>query len=472
MSDQSLLDTATDFPAGRQPAGRPPWRAGEAAGWALAAGLVAGGILFAGLSLWRLLVGPFGADIQLPGGPLLTAGVFATATGACGLVVGTLAGLISARVSGARAVLAWGFGLGLAAALAGGAFPVVAGATKPWPPGVGSALVWAFVGAVVGVAGYTWGRRPNATGTVDWPGEDRPTWSLAGAAGWGAAVGLVSASAWLAELTVFRLLPDPIPVRSLVGSPLFDTAALFAMGGGGLGLLVGAASGLLLGRPSRLRAAVVRGLAFATAAAASGALVPVAAATVTSLAPEVSSTLIWLVVGAIAGVVGYGATHRPRRPAEAGPIDGADDIRLVPVAGGMTRGFAQPANPPAPTVPALLAGHAPELRAGEDAAVTSESGWDPVAVVIPDHGRLPNPPRVQPADRAVTAGPVVRVVPVLLVSVGCLLAVGLGAPSPVGWAMLAVGLLGLAVASAVVGQERRIRELELRLGDREAGGPR
>jgi hypothetical protein len=78
---------------------------------------------------------------------------------------------------------------------------------------------------------------------------------------------------------------------------------------------------------------------------------------------------------------------------------------------------------------------------------------------------------VQPADQAATVGPVVRVLPVLIVSVGCLLAVGLGAPTPVGWAMLAVGLLGLAVAWALVGQERRIKELKLRLGDREAGGP-
>jgi hypothetical protein len=353
----------------------------------------------------------------------------------------------------------------LAAALAGGAFPVVAAVAKPLPPGVGSALVWAFVGAVVGVAGYTWGRRPSATGTIDWPGADRPAWSLAGAAGWGAAVGLVTASAWLAELTLFRLLPQPIALRSLVEGPVFDTAALFAMGGGGFGLLVGAANGLLLGRPSRLRAAVVRGLAFANAAAAGGALVPVAAATVTSLAPEVSSTLVWLVVGAIAGVVGYGATHRPRRPAGVGPLDGTDDIRLVPLAGAMTRGFAQPANPPAPTVPALLTGNAPELRPAEDAAVTCVSGWDPVAVAVPASEPRPRPPHVQPADRATSAGPVVRVLPVLLVSVGCLLAVGLGAPSPVGWAMLAVGLLGLAVAWGLVGQERRIKELERQIGE-------
>src|SRR4051794_8234734 len=115
MSDQSLLDTTTDFPAGGGRAARPPWRAGEAALWGLAEGVAAGGIWIVGLNLWRLLFGPFRADIELPGGPLLTAGVFATAGGTCGLIVGTLGGLICLRASGTRVVLAWGFGLCLAA---------------------------------------------------------------------------------------------------------------------------------------------------------------------------------------------------------------------------------------------------------------------------------------------------------------------------------------------------------------------
>ena len=67
------------------------------------------------------------------------------------------------------------------------------------------------------------------------------------------------------------------------------------------------------------------------------------------------------------------------------------------------------------------------------------------------------------------SGAVVGLGPVMLVSVTCLLAVGLSSPSPVGWAMLAIGLMGLAVSWALVGQERRIRELEqqLRAPDRE-----
>src|SRR5215212_8379540 len=104
MSDQSLLDTATDFPADGRPAVRAPWRAAGAAGWGLATGLAAGAIWLGGLFLWRLLFGPFRADIRLPGDSLLTAGVFATVGGACGLIVGTLGGLIWLRASGTRAV--------------------------------------------------------------------------------------------------------------------------------------------------------------------------------------------------------------------------------------------------------------------------------------------------------------------------------------------------------------------------------
>jgi MYXO-CTERM domain-containing protein len=40
-------------------------------------------------------------------------------------------------------------------------------------------------------------------------------------------------------------------------------------------------------------------------------------------------------------------------------------------------------------------------------------------------------------------------------------------PSDAGWAILAVGLLGLAAAWALAAQERRIRELERQLRDKE-----
>jgi hypothetical protein len=63
--------------------------------------------------------------------------------------------------------------------------------------------------------------------------------------------------------------------------------------------------------------------------------------------------------------------------------------------------------------------------------------------------------------------PTVRLLPILGVAVGCLVAFVTTLPSDAGWAVLAVGLLGLAVAWALNGQERRIRDLERQLRDKQ-----
>src|SRR5262245_7162796 len=66
-----------------------------------------------------------------------------------------------------------------------------------------------------------------------------------------------------------------------------------------------------------------------------------------------------------------------------------------------------------------------------------------------------------------TRRPSARLLTVIGLAVACLV-VALATPaSDAGWAVLAVGLLGLAVASALSGQERRIRDLERQLRERE-----
>jgi hypothetical protein len=59
--------------------------------------------------------------------------------------------------------------------------------------------------------------------------------------------------------------------------------------------------------------------------------------------------------------------------------------------------------------------------------------------------------------------PAPRVLAVVAASAGCLILAAVGAPSGAGPAVLALGLLGLVVAWALFGQERRLRRLEARV---------
>ena len=58
--------------------------------------------------------------------------------------------------------------------------------------------------------------------------------------------------------------------------------------------------------------------------------------------------------------------------------------------------------------------------------------------------------------------PLLRVLPVLAVSAGALVAAAATAPSQVALALLAVGLLGLTIAPVLHNQEKRLRALERR----------
>jgi peptidoglycan/LPS O-acetylase OafA/YrhL len=71
--------------------------------------------------------------------------------------------------------------------------------------------------------------------------------------------------------------------------------------------------------------------------------------------------------------------------------------------------------------------------------------------------------------RAAVNRPSVRLLAVIGVAVACLVAALATPASDAGWAVLAVGLLGLAVAWVLSDQERRIRHLERQLRERRDG---
>jgi hypothetical protein len=237
------------------------------------------------------------------------------------------------------------------------------------------------------------------------------TWRCAGATGWGLAAAAATSGTWILALVLSRLLFGTTAKEVLLDYDLFNTACWLAASGGIFGVVVGGAggvwSGVRSGKPSPLAAGVTGGACFGLAGALGGGLCPlVVVATAGWLTPEAASTLALAALGATVGVVGY------------------------------TRG--RPGEPPAES----------------EFPDAGEVEW---SVVRPaDDG----PP---PAGHGAT----VRVAPVLMVSATCLAAMLVSPVSPVGWAMLAVGALGLAVAWALTSQERRIRELEVQL--QEAG---
>ena len=455
MSDQSLHDTATDLVL--DPAAAPrPWCWSGAAGWAAVTSLAAGGIWFAALSGWQYLVGPALIDSQLVGDLLGTAIVCAAIGALYGVIVGGAAGFLRGRPPRVRSAVAWGSGFAVAAAVGGGVFPLVVAVTpREIPSEVTSAVPWAVVGAVVGGIGYMRSHQFDSL-TRFQTGEDRSRWHPAGAVGWAVAVGGLAAGAWLGELALLRWLPEPVVLGPLLRGSEVAVAVPLAILAGGIGLVVGFLFGLLTGGPSRWTAAVVRGLGFMAVAAVGGGLFPlVVAVTSGRVSPEVSSALTWAVVCAVAAVIAYARTRRPQ-PEEFVVFEDderrdrpRETVRPRPMRAGGARVPGEPA-----AVPGEWA-----ASTDDESATVVVAGWDPEPVRPTRPGLIP----VASVGRAGAGSAALRVAPVLMVSVVCLLAVGLSSPSPVGWAMLAVGLLGLAATWAFVGQERRIRELERQL---------
>jgi hypothetical protein len=397
----------------------------------------------------------------LIGGALAETAVgWAALGGVYGFIAGAAAGLLRGRWPRVRAALASGGGLAPAAAVGGGGFPVAVAVAPDWILAeVSSTAVWFLVGAVVGGIGYTRAREPSRPFAI---GETEGAASTpSGAATWGLSVGVFAAAVWLGELGLLRLLPAPFTIGPLlVRGDVIEVAGLFAVAAGGIGLVVGATFGMIFGTPSRLTSGLARGLGFAAVGAVGGGLFPlVGAATSRWLPQALSSALTWGVVSGVAAAIAsfWSRRQRPEQEVEA-EYPRTRRQRLtelhIPGSAGST-----------PFEPALLrsasSGWADPTPEEPSPVVTS--GRDPEPVIATQAAPLP----VMTAGRSASSDTAFRLAPVLMVSVACLVAVGLSTPSPVGWAMLAIGLLGLAVAWALFGQERRIRDLERRLAARE-----
>jgi hypothetical protein len=235
----------------------------------------------------------------------------------------------------------------------------------------------------------------------------RSPWRARDAAVWAGTAVLVAAAACSVGLAAGRRLPPLIWWDVGPDGPPEATAPLLAGLGGLYGLLAGGVAGLLRGPPGRIAAGLKGGLGFAIGGALAGGLGPLlSAATGGRLPAAGASAVACALIGGLMGLVGY--TLRRWRT-EHTPLPD-DDWSADPTLAG------------------------------------------------------------RPALPAVGPGPVVRQWPVLAVSAACLVAAVVTPPSPAGWATLGVGLLGCAVAWILAGQERRLRELEQQLRQRERAG--
>ena len=223
-------------------------------------------------------------------------------------------------------------------------------------------------------------------------------------------------------------------------------------------LVVGGLSSLICGPKSWIRSCLTRSLGFAGVGAAGGGLFPLAvSATAGYLSTGISSSLTWGLISGLAGVIAYTWTRRTESEPMYSDDRRVSDRETVVVHSGIRLG-----------VGSNESGKPMSMSRGVTSPVDDEldpvvtSGWDAAASVLTESP--PARPKVIPAQRTSTFGPVARVAPVVMVTIVCLLAVGLSTPSPAGWPMLGVALLGLAASWALIGQERRIRELERRVG--------
>jgi hypothetical protein len=211
--------------------------------------------------------------------------------------------------------------------------------------------------------------------------------------------------AWALALVVARWwigveLSAPHSADELIGA-----VVLTVMSGVLWGLLVGAASGIRFRKSDRTNSGGVSPLIGAAAGATGGVFSSLLMAASASVLPaSVSSSLAWALVGLVGGVVGSRLDRRRAERAETVvEIDWSDD----------------------------------EPGEGE-----------------------PPPPDRRPRPTLVPTRPLL---PLVAVSVTCLVVTIVSPPSNLGWVVFAVGLQGLAAAWAITGQERRIRELERQL---------
>jgi hypothetical protein len=221
---------------------------------------------------------------------------------------------------------------------------------------------------------------------------------------WSAAAGLVTGAAWIVGLLVTGF-------PGVLNWPVTDAALVMAGGGAGVGVIVGVAMGLLRGGEHRRRAATVLGTCGAMAGALGGVLSQLPGIIADAkLLLAVTSSLAWAFAGMLTGVVGYvWSRWNVERPA-------AEDDE------------EEPAQPP------------------------------PAGATL-----LPREPA-----RRVRPGPIIlRVLPIVAVSVASLVGAALLWPATVALSLLAVGCLGCFVALVLGDQEYRLRDQQRRLRDLE-----
>jgi hypothetical protein len=221
------------------------------------------------------------------------------------------------------------------------------------------------------------------------------------AALWALAGAVCAGGVWpLAVVVVYPLFGVSF---QLSNSDVFTNVLLGAALGGLYGILAGA---VVVGfRRANERLALVAGGGFFGALGCVLAVLAVAA-TAPEMHPLVSSSLAWAVVGALACATGYVCA---RRIVETEPIADLEDE-------------------------------------DEDTVPPKRIEW-----------------LLREVKRRVLNRSMRAVLPVLIASVGALVAAALVAPSEVWLALFAVGVLGLAVALVLYRQEERLRALERRL---------
>ena len=183
-------------------------------------------------------------------------------------------------------------------------------------------------------------------------------------------------------------------------------AVLWAGIGTGCGFLIGGTASFLRWEQNRGTPTVVRAGIGAGTGAVGGGLTPVAVVLADGLLPAVVSfSLAWAIAGLLAGLAGYFLSRGAVEPAEDDEED--EEATARPAIKGVT--------------------------------------WTP-----------------REGTRRTLAFPILRLVPILTVSVFALVAAAFLAPSSTALALLAIGLLGLSVIVPLHSQERRLLNLERR----------
>jgi hypothetical protein len=383
---------------------RPPWHAAGAAGWTIA-GMVGAA------AAWTVVVLVHRANSALPNWdialnePAIPLAITLALFGwACGFAVGGLAGLLFGSPSRIAAGLTRGFGWAFFAALAAGLGPLLAFVAIPTLP---PAVGFGLAPVLAGAA----------AGFVGY------TWGRR-------AEGTSRAGS-------VRVAGRLIAWRTFAGAAVWGFCGAVAGAAGWVAAMVASRQFL---EPYDLVAIVEDGVRRAILVAAgvgsvSGFLTGAIAGLVLGRPHRLLAFGTWAIVGAAIGAIG-GAL---------GPV-------LLRAGWGLT---PETAGAAAWAVAGLLAGPAGYAWTRWFRPGRCES-------------RRARGDTYRSNSHAVSSRPSGRLLPVWAVAIACV-AVFLAIPGPpVGWPMLAIGLLGLAVAWALTGQDRRIRELEREIRVRDA----